>query len=248
VLAPRERLAGTCARHECRRVRVVARRLEDRRRERAEFLERATALRARVARAAGVSDVDAFPVAPLPRYLGRTTRLPAARRRALAERLAGLATALLARRAGEGRPARPPSRDVAAAPPDPPPSGELATVLGRACGRCRGHCCRNGAEHAYLDEEAVGRWLDAHPGATAADVVAAYVAHLGARTYEGSCVYHGRHGCTLPRDMRAALCNRFFCGELRTFQASVAAGAPARAFFASDPGDGVRGAFVDARD
>ena len=50
-----------------------------------------------------------------------------------------------------------------------------------------------------------------------------FLRHLPRVSYSGSCVYHGRTGCGLPREMRAAICNRFYCGSLREQWTALAA-------------------------
>jgi hypothetical protein len=35
--------------------------------------------------------------------------------------------------------------------------------------------------------------------------------------YEGSCVFHGKHGCTLDRSLRSNVCNSYFCSGLHNY-------------------------------
>jgi len=97
-----------------------------------------------------------------------------------------------------------------------------------ACTACRGHCCRLGEDHAFLRPATLRRFHKAHPGMTAGQVVDAYVARVPAESVEGSCVFQGREGCTLPRSMRSDVCNRYLCEDLERAQ-KTAADAPALA-------------------
>ena len=106
---------------------------------------------------------------------------------------------------------------------------ELADVTGRAesevasapsnlgcsaCSVCAGRCCVAGAEHGMLTVETIQQYRVAHPTATADSILEVYAAHVGEITYEGACIYQGSNGCTLPRNLRATLCNSFQCDEL----------------------------------
>lgn len=255
-----EMAARVCADARCRhrwfeerRADVLARaraaRAERDREERERFEATAGRLRADAARTLAIADPERYPLTRLPRFVGRLGRLPQRRRRALRARVLALAESALARRAARSTAG---DADVVAAAAvaagDAATSPALGAVLGGGCARCRGHCCRHGGEQAYLDEATMLRWFDAHPDAGADAAADAYVAHLGARTFVGSCVYHGAGGCTLPRSMRAALCNRFLCDALREVRDAHAVGGEARAFYASERGGQLHGAFVDARE
>jgi hypothetical protein len=243
-----ERAAGVCAATECRRAWVAMRRRDALRRAaeararrtrevRLAFEEEARGVRALRARALGVSEATAAarPVVPIPSYAERTTPLPAMRRRRLRAHLEEVVVeALRLRAAGTAGPPAPPEA--------PPPA--LAAAFGRACAHCRGHCCRHGAEHAYVREDTILRYLGAHPDATVDTVLAEYMQHVGARSYRGSCVYHGARGCTLPRTLRADICNRFLCDGLKELRDACEGGAPG-AFLAWSRGGRTEGAFVD---
>jgi len=104
------------------------------------------------------------------------------------------------------------------------PPGPTASQV---CAFCGGRCCRHGAfTHAFIDHTLLQRWVGAHPGATLHDAAAAYAARLPDRHVEGSCLHHGRSGCTLPREMRSDICNHHACDGLVEAQRQMAAGAP----------------------
>jgi hypothetical protein len=94
-----------------------------------------------------------------------------------------------------------------------------------ACTACRGHCCRLGEDHAFLRPATLRRFHKAHPELTAGQVVDAYIARVPTESTEGSCVFHGREGCTLPRSMRSDVCNSYLCEDLERAQ-KTATGAP----------------------
>jgi hypothetical protein len=35
--------------------------------------------------------------------------------------------------------------------------------------------------------------------------------------YEGSCIFHGKQGCTLDRSLRSDVCNSYFCDGLQSY-------------------------------
>jgi hypothetical protein len=109
-----------------------------------------------------------------------------------------------------------------AGPADTPPplTGFTARVAQAACTLCRGWCCRNGGEHAYLDERTIARLCRATPGLGARAILRAYTARVPVEAYEGSCIFHARQGCTLAPDQRSDVCNTYFCGGLGAYVTS----------------------------
>src|SRR5206468_7485578 len=97
-----------------------------------------------------------------------------------------------------------------------PPSNN-PRILASACARCQGHCCGKGGLHAfaYLSVDTLRRFMDDNPTLHPDEVLAAYLDHIGRATYQDSCVFHGPQGCTLSREMRADICNTFFCPGLK---------------------------------
>ena len=95
------------------------------------------------------------------------------------------------------------------------PNASLATLLGKVCGVCEGFCCHHGAaSHAFLDQQTLLRFLAEHPDMQAGGAVLAYLQHVPEEHYRGSCIYHTKTGCNLPRDMRARICNAYECRGL----------------------------------
>jgi hypothetical protein len=53
-----------------------------------------------------------------------------------------------------------------------------------------------------------------------------YLRRVPDAAYRDSCIFHGRHGCTLDRSMRADVCNTYYCGGLGAFLKSKTATGP----------------------
>ena len=105
-----------------------------------------------------------------------------------------------------------------ASPVRPEPEGFVGLVARTACTLCKGWCCKGGEEHAYLDERTMARVRRDHPEHDARAIIRLYLDRLAARSYRGSCLFHGADGCTLGRGLRAHLCDAYFCDGLRNFQ------------------------------
>jgi hypothetical protein len=87
-------------------------------------------------------------------------------------------------------------------------------IEAKACAVCRGVCCNTGEKNAYIKKETILRYVSENPGQKPHHVLAAYLEHLGEKTYVDSCVYHTDTGCNLPRSMRSNTCNEFLCDSL----------------------------------
>jgi hypothetical protein len=113
------------------------------------------------------------------------------------------------------RVSRRPERLIQARTPEP--EGFSAQVLNAGCATCRGHCCMGGGEHGYIDERTMARVRRDRPELDAAAVISLYLRRVAPTSTQGSCLFHGPEGCTLGRDLRAELCNQFYCDGLRAF-------------------------------
>jgi hypothetical protein len=122
-----------------------------------------------------------------------------------------------------------------------PPARALA-----ACGVCGGRCCWQGDTHAFLTPRDLAAKFAQAPPASPAAAVAAYMERLPERSYEGSCVFHARDGCALPRRMRSDVCNGYRCPGLAAFAAAVQAAPAAPAYVAAvHAGEVRRGLLLD---
>jgi len=160
-------------------------------------------LRARRAAAKGL-EASAFPLVVAPASDRPLRPLPQRRRRIYEEHLRELLRALAAGEQPQGDGA-PPAVEV-------PP--ELERGLQAGCRACRGYCCHTGGAHAYQTVDSLRRVRAARPELAGEALVALYLSHLPDRSVKDSCVFHGRRGCTLPRDLRGDMCNGYFCNPL----------------------------------
>lgn len=105
-----------------------------------------------------------------------------------------------------------------------------------------------GGEHAYLGSPDLRRFWSTRPHASGQEIVEAYLGALPERSYAGSCVFHAASGCTLPRDMRAELCNVFLCDDARALENELGQRDPSRTFLvAAGNGELVRGLRVNEK-
>jgi len=231
-LAEQELSARVCAAPECRRIGLAdfARRVYERNQARSQALiqqeiERATRLRDRVMSAFPLQEPASFPLTVIPAFTARLVNLPERRRSNFRDHL----TTLIAQAVAPASPPIPDRAEGQTAVAEAPPAARA--VMGMACSCCKGACCKDGADHAYLTVDTIRRYRAAHPEQRPRDTLAAYLDRVGHRTYEGSCIFHRGDGCALPRDMRADLCNRHYCKALLEFQRTLPAEGPIRAFF-----------------
>ncbi len=115
------------------------------------------------------------------------------------------------------REARRPDRLIQ--PPSPEPDAYAAAVVREGCTQCRGSCCLGGGTHAYLDERTMARVRRALPDLDAGAIIRRYTDAIAPLGYAGSCLFHGPAGCTLPKPLRAELCNAYYCNGLKDFMA-----------------------------
>jgi len=113
-----------------------------------------------------------------------------------------------------------------ALPPLPEPEGFAARVAHTACSMCKGSCCKNGEDDAFLDDRTLARVRRAGPALDASAVLLLYVEHVPEVGYEGSCIFHGKQGCTLDRSLRSDVCNAYFCGGLYSYLKGDGGAAP----------------------
>jgi hypothetical protein len=99
----------------------------------------------------------------------------------------------------------------------PEPEGFAARVAHTACSLCKGWCCRNGEDHAFLDETTMARVRRARSALNARSLVRLYVDRVPEVAYKNSCIFHGKKGCTLDRSLRSDVCNDYFCDGLHIY-------------------------------
>ena len=99
----------------------------------------------------------------------------------------------------------------------PEPEGFVARVARTACSLCKGWCCTNGGDHAFLDQATIARVRRARLPRDIRAVLRLYIERVPEVGYEGSCIFHGTQGCTLDRSLRSDVCNSYFCGGLQVY-------------------------------
>jgi hypothetical protein len=117
-------------------------------------------------------------------------------------------------------------REHSVSPPRSEPVGFAARVAHVACSLCQGWCCKGGGDHAFLDEPTIARVCRERPGLDAHAVARLYGERVPNVGYEGSCVFHGRQGCTLDRSLRSDVCNSYFCSGLHSYMTGGDAATP----------------------
>ena len=108
----------------------------------------------------------------------------------------------------------------------PEPEGFAGRVARTACSLCKGWCCRNGEDNAFLDEGTMARVRCAKSALDVRAVLRLYVERVPKVGYEDSCIFHGKQGCTLDRSLRSDVCNSYFCGGLQVYMADGEAATP----------------------
>lgn len=107
--------------------------------------------------------------------------------------------------------------EQSASPARPEPEGFAARVARTACALCEGWCCKNGDDDGFLDERTVARVRQAQDTLDEGAVLRLYVERVPETGYQGSCIFHGKQGCTLDRSLRSDVCNSYFCGGLQNY-------------------------------
>lgn len=114
------------------------------------------------------------------------------------------------------------AKSLDSAPPATATAGAAgtSTMPGRLCALCGGGCCTRGGEKAYLSAETMRRFMDARPDLPDEKVAQAYLERVTDKAQTGSCINHTAQGCSLPKEMRSDICNRFSCESLAKLQAA----------------------------
>jgi len=109
---------------------------------------------------------------------------------------------------------------VAAADRKQDPQPQFAELA--ACAACRGNCCNAGGEEAFVSAATVKLLRHRNPQMQESEILDAYLSRMPKRSYEDSCVFHAEPGCALPRELRADICNEFFCHALQRIRSRCA--------------------------
>jgi len=165
-------------------------------------------------------------VLPIPRLNSRPGPVTRTRRHRFAHRLIGLIREL----ASQAALAAPPERETASPAASDPAEVKLAAA---ACATCRGRCCQYGADHAFIDLEALQRQRRSDPHVTGRELLDRYLSHIPAAATQGSCLYHSASGCGLPRSLRSSTCEQYLCEDVRRVLSAATVPAPPRLWLAA---------------
>jgi len=208
---------GCCAQPACRHTALMR---EIQRREELEaalLAQRIAEVKAGVVASLGLTPCRVA-VAVVPASERRLVGLPRKRRAAFRRHLAGVIAESIQVEADAAAPA--PGEDEL---PAASHFIEETRAVRDGCATCRGYCCRLGAgNNAFLDVPTLRRYRALNPDLRPRRILDEYMSRIPETSAENSCVYHGASGCTLPRQMRAAICNVYHCGGLDRMQAPLA--------------------------
>ena len=96
-------------------------------------------------------------------------------------------------------------------------SPELQAICDTMCSMCKGGCCADGKEHAYISPVIIRRQMDANPELQEEDILATYISNIASKTALNACINQTETGCALPRELRADICNSYFCGPISSY-------------------------------
>lgn len=95
---------------------------------------------------------------------------------------------------------------------------ELKDMSDQFCIKCKGGCCAAGEDRAYITAATIRRLLDLSPELEPDDLLQTYLSYLPEQSMAHSCINQVAMGCVLPRELRSATCNYFFCDAVVNVQ------------------------------
>ena len=99
----------------------------------------------------------------------------------------------------------------------PAPKASLARSR-KPHARCAAAIAARAAASTPISTSAcMARVRQARPELDARAVMRLYLDRVPATGYDGSCIFHAEHGCTLDRSLRSGVCNVYFCDMLGKF-------------------------------
>ncbi|MFL0803852.1 MAG: hypothetical protein K6L81_09040 [Agarilytica sp.] len=103
-------------------------------------------------------------------------------------------------------------------PFDTPAEQSVAHFLGSMCALCNGRCCTKGKAHnAFIQRSTLIRVLDSNEDITSENIVQTYKNYIPKNATANSCIFHTDTGCCLSPELRANICDEFFCLKLNDF-------------------------------
>jgi hypothetical protein len=207
--------------------------------------QKAHVLRDNVAGESGIENPEDFTPVAIPANIKCIRHLPEKRQRSFSNGLKQLIEQVVAERSSSAV-----LTDYSTTQTDcdtQTPEMELRSILCNACAVCKGGCCVNGGEHAYIKADTLLCYMQQHPGLQPQQVLDEYLSFLPEKAYENSCVYHTELGCALPFHMRSESCSSFVCEGLTEIKEQAVNTKTTRFFVAAMEGKKVlRSAFIEA--
>jgi hypothetical protein len=217
---------------------------ESLKRKRENLNQQARDLRSDAAEVAGIENPEDFIPVAIPINMRHIRHLPEKRRRTFCDRLKQLFDQAVAEPCSSTHLTDNSTKQMKC--DTQMQSIELHSILIKACAICKGSCCKNGGEHAYIKVDTFLCYMHQHPELQQHQVLEEYLSFLPKKTYEDSCVYHAEFGCSLPRHMRSECCNLFACHGLGDIEEYAIGTKSIRFFIAAMGGKNeLRSAFIE---
>ncbi len=103
-------------------------------------------------------------------------------------------------------------------PFDTPKKQSVSHFLGKMCALCNGRCCTKGKAHnAFLQRSTLVRVMQNNDEIMPDNIVQLYESHIPEKATANSCIFHTDKGCCLSSELRAGICDEFFCLKLNDF-------------------------------
>ncbi len=94
----------------------------------------------------------------------------------------------------------------------------VSHLLGSMCALCNGKCCNKGrANNAFIQRSTLQRVIDNVDEISEENIVEIYMQHIPKESMGGSCLFHTDKGCCLSGELRANICDEFFCLNISDF-------------------------------
>jgi len=93
----------------------------------------------------------------------------------------------------------------------------LKTISDHVCSFCKGGCCANGGDNAYIEAITIKRYVVVNPEVSADEILEKYLSCLVEHSVTDACINQTPSGCCLPRELRSDVCNAFYCDPLKAF-------------------------------
>jgi hypothetical protein len=239
-----------CSNQKCKwkyldHLRQLSRKSRERQRQEREALnQQARELRGREADAAGIENPEDFIATTVPANTRNIRDLPEKRRKMFCNRLKQLIEQAATEQHSPTHITDDSKKQTE--PNVQTQDTELCSILKNACTICKGSCCTQGEEHAYIKVETLLRYMHQHPELQENQVLDNYLSFLPEKSYEDSCVYHTETGCSLPSYMRSDTCPRFVCNGLDEIEKHTVDTKSCRFFVAAMEGKNIlRSAFIE---